>query len=263
MARLNARLFARLEEERGGRRRATIFAFPQQMAALRDRLDPVRQRRLFLDARRPADSAARRVLHERHAGRHADRSPAGSHRPPVRGGAGGRGASGRPRQSVLRRTAAEERGDRRVGTGRCESTAGDEERGLAARGLRRHRADRGDRPHRLVGELCEQPRVRGAGGDRRRRRCAGRRRATAAASLEALLPLPQCRARGLRFGEQISGRHAVEDALGAVSRRLGRQCRARRLSARAGQHRACRDSRHASSNVWPNPGRSRKSCTSI
>jgi type VI secretion system protein ImpL len=39
MSRLNARLFPRLEEERGARRRATIFAFPQQMAALRDRLD--------------------------------------------------------------------------------------------------------------------------------------------------------------------------------------------------------------------------------
>jgi type VI secretion system protein ImpL len=39
MSRLNGRLFPRLEEERGARRRATIFAFPQQMAALRDRLD--------------------------------------------------------------------------------------------------------------------------------------------------------------------------------------------------------------------------------
>jgi type VI secretion system protein ImpL len=38
MAQLNARLFARLEEERGARRRATIFAFPQQMSALRDLL---------------------------------------------------------------------------------------------------------------------------------------------------------------------------------------------------------------------------------
>ena len=38
MTRLNARLFPRLEEERGARRRATIFAFPQQMAALRDLL---------------------------------------------------------------------------------------------------------------------------------------------------------------------------------------------------------------------------------
>jgi len=38
MARLNNRLFARLEEERGARRRATVFAFPQQMSALRDLL---------------------------------------------------------------------------------------------------------------------------------------------------------------------------------------------------------------------------------
>ena len=34
--RLNARLFARLEEERDSRRRTKIFAFPQQVAALRD-----------------------------------------------------------------------------------------------------------------------------------------------------------------------------------------------------------------------------------
>ena len=38
MARLNARLFGRLEEEKGARRRATTFAFPQQMSALRDLL---------------------------------------------------------------------------------------------------------------------------------------------------------------------------------------------------------------------------------
>jgi type VI secretion system protein ImpL len=36
MRRLNDRVFARVEEERGGRRRASVFAFPQQMAALRD-----------------------------------------------------------------------------------------------------------------------------------------------------------------------------------------------------------------------------------
>ena len=142
MARLNARLFARLEEERGARRRATVFAFPQQMAALRDRLDAVRQRRLCLDALRPADSAARRVLHQRHAGRHADRSPAGRHRPPVRRRAGGGGAAGRARQGVLRRTAAQGRGDRRVGTGRRESAAGAAEGGLAARRLRGDRAGR-------------------------------------------------------------------------------------------------------------------------
>lgn len=36
MARLNERVFARIEEDRDARRRAAIFAFPQQMAALRD-----------------------------------------------------------------------------------------------------------------------------------------------------------------------------------------------------------------------------------
>ena len=34
--RLNERVFERVEQERGGRRRASVFAFPQQMAALRD-----------------------------------------------------------------------------------------------------------------------------------------------------------------------------------------------------------------------------------
>jgi len=38
MGRLNERVFARVEEERGGRRRAAVFGFPQQMSALRDLL---------------------------------------------------------------------------------------------------------------------------------------------------------------------------------------------------------------------------------
>jgi type VI secretion system protein ImpL len=38
MGRLNDRVLARVEAERGGRRRAAVFAFPQQMAALRDLL---------------------------------------------------------------------------------------------------------------------------------------------------------------------------------------------------------------------------------
>ena len=38
MTRLNARVFARLEAERGARRRASVFGFPQQMAALREPL---------------------------------------------------------------------------------------------------------------------------------------------------------------------------------------------------------------------------------
>ena len=38
MSRLNHRVFGRLEDERGARRRASVFAFPQQMSALRDLL---------------------------------------------------------------------------------------------------------------------------------------------------------------------------------------------------------------------------------
>ena len=40
MSRLNARVYARVEEDRDVRRRSRIFAFPQQMAALRDMLAP-------------------------------------------------------------------------------------------------------------------------------------------------------------------------------------------------------------------------------
>ena len=77
--------------------------------------DGVRRASLRVDALRPADPAARRVLHERHAGGHADRSAARRDRPPLWCRAGGRGRIGRPGQGVLRRTAAQGGDDRRVG----------------------------------------------------------------------------------------------------------------------------------------------------
>ena len=91
------------------RRRTKIFGFPQQMAALRDVLSRVRQRRLRVDALRPADPAARRVLHQRHAGGHADRSAARRDRPPLWRRADAVVRAGRPGQGLLRRAAAQGR----------------------------------------------------------------------------------------------------------------------------------------------------------
>ena len=46
MMRLNARVFDRVDEDRDFRRRTRIFAFPQQMAALRDALTLLCRRRV-------------------------------------------------------------------------------------------------------------------------------------------------------------------------------------------------------------------------
>ena len=61
------------------------------------------------------DSAARRLLHERHAGRHADRSSARRARPPLRAWRPSRCPPGGARQGVLHRAAAQGRDVRRVG----------------------------------------------------------------------------------------------------------------------------------------------------
>ena len=100
------------------------------MAALRDTLAQFVSDVFASTRARPADPAARRLLHERHAGRHARsiacsaRSAAGSasrrtrwRRRPGRG------------KAYLRRAAAEGRADRRVGARRREPAARDEEGG--------------------------------------------------------------------------------------------------------------------------------------
>ncbi len=87
---------------RGAARRSSRF--PQQMAALRGRARPqFVERRLRLDAVRPAGAAARRLLHQRHAGGHADRPPARRDRPPLRRRRRSGGAAAGPRQGLLRR----------------------------------------------------------------------------------------------------------------------------------------------------------------
>ena len=109
--------------------------------------------------------------------------------------------------------------------------------GVAARRLRG--AGAGRRRRRLVALSVSYSRNRAyldAGGDatsrasRRCRRCRRRR------SLEALLPRLDAVRAVVRFGEPVSRRHAVGDALGTLSGQRDRQCRARRLPARARRH---------------------------
>ena len=107
---------ARLHAARGGSRRppqGQDLRVPAADGGAARSAQRVHHRRLRLDPIRSADPAARRVLHERHAGRHAHRSAARRHRTPVR--RGGRGGLGRwPRQGVLHRAAAQGRDARGV-----------------------------------------------------------------------------------------------------------------------------------------------------
>ena len=263
MARLNARLFARLEEERDARRRADgLRASRSRWRRCAIVLGAVRQRRVRVDALRPADSAARRVLHERHAGRHADRSAAGRHRPPVRRRAeavappAGRGKAYFV-ERLLKEVVIGESGlagvNRRLEMRKAALQLG----AYAAMAL-----------VAVLGVIAlsvsyaPQPRLPRRRSRPTSRRCARCRRSPPAASLEALLPRLDAVRAVVDSAEPISGRDAVGDALGAVSGRLGRQCRARRLPARAGRHRCCRGSRRASSSIWSSTPRSRRSSTS-
>ena len=147
MARLNERVFARLEEVRDVAAPHQDLRLPAADGGVARRARAVRQRSLRVDAVRPADPAARRVLHERHAGRHAGRSAARRHRPPVRRRAGGGRPAVRARQGVLRRTAAQGSDDRRVGPCRREPPSRGAEGGRTARRLRGDGARRrGRRP---------------------------------------------------------------------------------------------------------------------
>ena len=84
MRRLNERV---LRTRRAGARRPAagvgVCVSAADVGAARSDRD-VRRRRVHRVARRSPDSAARRLLHQRHAGRHADRSAARQHRPAVR-----------------------------------------------------------------------------------------------------------------------------------------------------------------------------------
>ena len=73
----------------------------------------------------------------------------------------------------------------------------------------------------------------------------------------------QCRPRGVRFREQISGRYPVGDALGTVSGGVGRQFRDAMPTCASWTASCCRDSRRASGSGSSTTGRSRRSCTSI
>ncbi len=136
IGRLNERLFARLEEERDAAPRHEDLRLPAaDGGAARSCSAQFVDRRLRVHALRPADAAARRLLHERHAGGHADRSAARRDRPAVRRGAGRRRAAGRTRQGVLHRAAAQGRAVRRVRARRRQPPPRGAEGGGAARRL--------------------------------------------------------------------------------------------------------------------------------
>ena len=68
---------ARLQSERDVRRRAVMFTFPQQFAALRRALVEFTTEAFSVEGERTENPIARRLLHERNAGRDADRPHAG------------------------------------------------------------------------------------------------------------------------------------------------------------------------------------------
>ena len=240
MARLNERVFARLEEERDARRRATHLRLSAADGGAARSADAVRERRLRLDASSTSRSccaastspAARRTARRSigcsaRIGRRFGVAPDAVAPPPGRGKAyfverllkqvviGESGLAGVNRRLELQKAAG--------------SSAPTRRSRLRGRGRRR----------RLVGQLRRQPRLsrRRSADDlttlasRRRRRCR-------APSLEVAAAAARRGARRRRLGQPLSRRRRRGDALGAVPGRLGRQRRARRLPARARQHRA-------------------------
>ena len=237
MARLNTRLFARLEEERGGRRRATVFAFPQQMAALRDLLTQfvsdvfssthvdrqILLRGVYFTSGTQDGTQIDRLLGA--IGRRFGVAPEAVAPPTGRGKAyfverllknvviGESGLAGVNRRLELKKAAWQ--------LGAYAAIALVVVFGLIALSVS-YASNRA-----YVAQVATDVATL-------RRRAATCRGGVA----RSVVAVPQCRARRGRFRQQISGRYAVGDALGTVSRRLARQFRARRLPARAGQHRA-------------------------
>ena len=72
-------MLERVHQEPDIRRRRLIYGFPQQVASLRDVAHDFLQRVLPAQPARAARAAARRLFHQRHAGRHADRPAARHH----------------------------------------------------------------------------------------------------------------------------------------------------------------------------------------
>ena len=233
MTRLNERLFGRLENERDERRRVKMFAFPQQMASLKEALVESVDRDLRIDQVREADPASGRLLHERHAGRHAHRSAARFDRPTVRGDARCGGAAG-PRQGVLRRAAAARCPVQRIGPGRPQLAPRGTQGGRAAGPVRRPGVGCGARRHPADGQLSAQRRLRRRGGHRGRPAAgiagagAGRGARVAVASIGRA-------AGGHQNGTAVLGRHARRDAVGAVSGERARQRGGGRLRPRVGR----------------------------
>ena len=215
MARLNARLFARLEEERDTRRRTKIFAFPQQMAALRDialaSSSPRYSRRRGSTSRSCCAASTSRA-----ARRRARRSIACSARSAARFAVA-------PRRSSRRADAA-----RRISSSACSrrccspsrgwpGSTGGSRCGRPAVQLGAYAGDgaaRGPRRHGSVGELQPQPRVPRRGGDRRRTLARRAAESMPALRSNASLPRLDAVARVSRFGQPLQRRCAVGDAMG-------------------------------------------------
>ena len=187
MARLNERVFDRIEEARDTRRRAKVFAFPQQMATLREPLTQfvtdvfdsrqfdgqVLLRGVYFTSGTQEGTPIDRLLGS--IGRTLRRDDA------VMAAAG-------TGQGVLRRDPAEGRDDRRVRAGRRQPPARSAQGRGAARRLRGRRADRRRRRARAVGQLQPQPRLPRADRGARSRRSTRCRRSPPTAPLDRIVP---------------------------------------------------------------------------
>ena len=113
-----------MQRETDGTRRAAIFGFPAQFGSHRAaavRLARPGVRRLAL---RAAAEGARRVLHQRHAGRQPDRPRDGQPRAQLRPRARDARAAEQQRPQLLPHLAAARRGVRRAAPGRRRRQAG-------------------------------------------------------------------------------------------------------------------------------------------
>ena len=170
-----------------------------------------------------ATAPARRLLHQRHPGRHADRSRPRHAGANLRHRAAAGAAGGRARQELLPQPAAQRRCFHRAGSGRREPGDGTASRPAAPRRFR-DRAARKRRPDRRLGaELCAQQelhrrdrneasraqedRRRSASGDFRRRD-AGATGADRSPHRSALCRLPARLAAALDVARPVPGQEA-------------------------------------------------------
>ena len=229
IGRLNARLFARLEEERDSRRRTKIFAFPQQMAALREVLSEfvtevfgstrfdqqILLRGVYFTSGTQEGTPIDRLLGaigRRFAVSDAVVAP------------GGRGKA-YFMERLLKEVLLGESGLAGVNRRHRSAEGGAPARGVCGNGD--YRATGCRRPDR---ELQPEPKLRD-GGRERRGPFAGGAAGHARRPARTAPAAPGRRPYGGGLGRAVSKRHAVGDALGPVPGELARQLRARCLRA--------------------------------